>query len=163
MEIELIKDTIFHIRGYRVMLDFHLAELYGVEVKRLNERVKRNHSRFPNDFMFQLSENEFENLRSQIATTNLSMRRTMPYAFTEQGVAMLAGVLKSERAIQVNIEIMRAFVQLRKMALQYSEISDRIESLEAKYDTQFAEVFTALRYLLDPKVDKKQPQRIGYK
>ena len=163
MEIELIKDTIFHIRGYRVMLDFHLSELYGVEVKRLNEQVKRNNSHFPSDFMFQLTESEFENLRSQFATTNLGMRRSIPYAFTEQGVAMLAGVLKSEKAIQVNIEIMRAFVQLRKMALQYSEISDRIESLEAKYDAQFAEVFTALRYLLDPKINNKEPQRIGCK
>ena len=145
------------------MLDLHLADLYEVEVKRLNEQVKRNIERFPKDFMFQLSKNETEDLRSQIATTNFEMRRTSPYAFTEQGVAMLAGILRSEKAIKVNIEIMRAFVQLRKMALQFSEISDKIESLESKYDEQFSEVFTALRYLLDPQVDKKEPKRIGYK
>lgn len=163
MNIEVLKDIIFHIRDCRVILDFHLAELYQVEVKRLNEQVKRNNSRFPSDFMFQLNEGEFEQLRSQFATTNLGMRRSLPYAFTEQGVAMLSGILKSERAIQVNIEIMRAFVRLRKMALQYSEISEKIETLESKYDTQFVEVFTALRYLLDPKIEKKEPQRIGYK
>lgn len=145
------------------MLDFHLAELYEVEVKRLNEQVKRNIERFPEDFMFQLNENEIENLRSQFATANFDMRRTLPYAFTEQGIAMLSGVLRSKKAINVNIEIMRAFVHLRKMALQYSEISDKIESLESKYDEQFAEVFTALRYVLDPKVEKKEPKRIGYK
>ena len=163
MELEIIKNTVFEIRGCRVMLDFHLAELYEVEVKRLNEQVKRNAERFPKDFMFQLNQNEMENLRSQFATTNLDMRRTLPYAFTEQGIAMLSGILRSKKAIQVNIEIMRAFVQLRKMALQYSEISDKIENLEAKYDAQFAEVFTALRYVLDPEVKQKEPKRIGYK
>ena len=163
MELEIIKNTIFEIRGNRVILDFHLADLYEVEVKVLNQSVKRNITRFPDDFMFQLTENELNNLRSQIVTTNFAMRRSLPYAFTEQGVAMLAGVLRSKKAIQVNIEIMRTFVLIRKMALQYSEISDKIESLESKYDEQFAEVFTAMRYLLDPKIEKKEPKRIGYK
>lgn len=163
MELETIQNTIFEIRGFRVMLDIHLAALYEVEVKRLNEQVKRNIDRFPSDFMFQLNYNEWTNLRSQFATANLEMRRALPYVFTEQGVAMLAGVLRSKKAIQVNIEIMRAFVMLRKMALQYSEISERIENLESKYDAQFAEVFTALRYLLDPKTTKKVPKTIGYK
>jgi hypothetical protein len=163
MELEILKNTIFEIRGNRVMLDFHLAELYEVEVKRLNEQVKRNIERFPKDFMFQLNENEVLNLRSQFATANFDMRRSLPYAFTEQGIAMLSGILRSRKAVQVNIEIMRAFVHLRKMALQYSEISDRIENLESKYDTQFAEVFTALRYVLDPERKEKKPNRIGYK
>lgn len=163
MELEIIKNTIFEIRGNRVMLDFHLAELYEVEVKRLNEQVKRNLERFPEDFMFQLNESQWENLRSQFATANFGMRRTLPYAFTEQGIAMLSGILRSKKAVQVNIEIMRAFVHLRKMALQYSEISDKIENLESKYDAQFAEVFTALRYVLDPEREEKKPNRIGYK
>ena len=163
MEIEIIKNNIFEIRGNRVMLDFHLAELYETEVKVLNQSVKRNIERFPEDFMFQLSKKEFENLRSQIVTTNLEMRRTLPFAFTEQGIAMLSGILRSKKAIQVNIEIMRAFINLRRMALHYKEISDKIESLESKYDEQFAEVFTALRYLLDPKIEKKENKRIGYK
>ena len=162
MEIDVIQENIFNIRGSRVMLDIHLAELYEVEVKRLNEQVKRNIDRFPSDFMFQLNENELENLRSQIATANFDMRRTLPFVFTEQGVAMLAGILRSKKAIQVNIEIMRAFVLLRKIALQYSEISEKIELLEAKYDEQFAEVFTAMRYLLDPQVEKKKRTKIGY-
>ncbi len=145
------------------MLDMHLAALYEVEVKVLNQSVKRNIDRFPEDFMFQLSEEEVENLRSQIVTANFGMRRTLPYAFTEQGVAMLAGILRSKKAIQVNIEIMRTFVVLRKMSLQYQEISDKIESLESKYDAQFAEVFTAMRYLLDPTTNEKETKRIGYK
>ena len=145
------------------MLDIYLAKLYEVEVKVLNQSVKRNIERFPSDFMFQLSENEWNKLRSQIVTANLEMRRTLPYAFTEQGIAMLSGILRSKKAIKVNIEIMRAFVHLRKMALQYSEISDKIESLENKYDAQFAEVFTALRYVLDPEREDKKPNRIGYK
>lgn len=145
------------------MLDIHLSELYDVDVKRLNEQVKRNIERFPEDFMFQLNEIEWINLKSQFATSSWGGRRKLPSAFTEQGIAMLSGVLRSKKAVNVNIEIMRAFVQLRKMALQYSEISDKIESLESKYDEQFAEVFTALRYVLDPKVEKKESNRIGYK
>jgi hypothetical protein len=163
MDLKIIQNNIFEIRGLRVMLDFNLAELYEVEVKRLNEQVKRNIERFPDDFMFQLSNEEFENLQSQIATTKFGMRRTFPFAFTEQGVSMLAGVLRSKKAIQVNIEIMRTFVLLRKMAMQYSEISEKIEKLESEYDEQFVEVFTALRYLLDSKTEKKEPNRIGYK
>lgn len=163
MKLEIIQNNIFEIRGNRVMLDFHLAGLYEVEVRTLNQTVKRNIARFPDDFMFQLNENEWKNLKSQFVTSSWGGKRKLPYVFTEQGVSMLAGILRSEKAIKVNIEIMRAFVQLRKMALQYSEVSDKIESLESKYDEQFAEVFTALRYLLDPKVDKKEPKRIGYK
>lgn len=163
MELEVIQENIFNIRGSRVMLDIQLAELYEVEVKVLNQSVKRNIDRFPEDFMFQLSEEEVENLRSQFVTANFGMRRTLPYAFAEQGVAMLAGILRSKKAIQVNIEIMRTFVLLRKMSLQYQEISDKIESLESKNDEQFAEVFTAMRYLLDPKTEKKESNRIGYK
>lgn len=163
MDLEIIQNNIFEIRGSRVMLDIHLAELYEVEVKRLNEQVKRNEERFPLDFMFQLNETEWKNLKSQFATSSWGGRRTLPYAFTEQGIAMLSGVLRSKTAINVNIEIMRAFVHLRKMALHYSEISEKIENLEAKYDAQFAKVFTALRYLLDPEVKKKEPKRIGYK
>jgi hypothetical protein len=103
MELEILKNTIFEIRGNRIMLDFHLAELYEVEVKRLNEQVKRNIERFPKDFMFQLNENEVLNLRSQFATANFDMRRSLPYAFTEQGFAMLSGILRSRKAVQVNV------------------------------------------------------------
>ena len=145
------------------MLDFHLAELYETEVRTLNQSVKRNLERFPDDFMFQLNEFEWANLKSQFVTSSWGGKRKLPYAFTEQGIAMLSGILRSKKAVQVNIEIMRAFVYLRKMALQYSEISDKIESLESKYDAQFAEVFTALRYVLDPERKEKKPNRIGYK
>jgi hypothetical protein len=162
MELELIQNRIFEIRGHRVMLDYHLAEMYEVETRVLNQAVSRNSTRFPDDFMFQLSESEVINMSSQFVMTYPTKRpkKALPYAFTEQGVAMLSSVLRSERAIKVNIELMRAFVMLRKMALQYKDIIDRIDQLESKYDEQFAEVFKALKFLLEPPQSERKP--IGF-
>ena len=139
---ETIANKIYFIRNQKVMLDRDLAILYGIETKVLNQAVKRNMSRFPEDFMFQLTEIEFQNLKSQIVTSSWGgMRRARPYAFTEQGVAMLSSVLNSERAIRVNIEIMRAFVALRKMLSSHIDLERKIADLEKKYDKQFRIVF----------------------
>jgi len=139
-----------------------LAELYGVTTKRLNEQVKRNSARFPEDFMFQLTVSETEILRSQIATSKKGGggRRYSPYGFTEQGVAMLSSVLNSERAIQVNIEIMRAFVRLRRMLASHADLARKLDALEKKYDAQFKGVFDAIRELMKPPESKKRP--IGF-
>jgi len=149
---ERIERSILLIRGHRVLLDTHLADLYGVTTKRLNEQVRRNRSRFPGDFMFQLTQEEVESLRSQFATSNQGRgsRRYAPYAFTEQGVAMLSTVLNSERAIRVNIEIMRAFVRLRQMLTSNAQLARRLDALEKKYDAQFKVVFDAIRQLMAP-------------
>ena len=161
---EHVGRTILLIRGHRVMLDTDLAILYGVPTKRLNEQVRRNKKRFPSDFMFQLTPEEVERLRSQIATLKPGRgqhRKYSPYAFTEQGVAMLSSVLHSERAIQVNIAIMRAFVQLREMIGSNKTLARRLNELEKKYDSQFRVVFEAIRSLMaepEPKV-----KRIGFK
>ncbi|MBU6435697.1 MAG: ORF6N domain-containing protein, partial [Nitrospirae bacterium] len=144
---ERIEQTILLLRGHRVMLDTDLAILYGVPTKRLNEQVMRNKKRFPSDFMFQLSAEEVERLRSQFATLKPGRgqhRKYRPYAFTEQGVAMLSSVLHSERAIQVNIAIMRAFVQLREMIASNKGLARRLTELEKKYDGQFRIVFEAI-------------------
>lgn len=149
------------IRGDKVILDEDLAELYGVEVKRLNEQVRRNLDRFPADFMFQLTNQEFTDLKSQFATASQwGGRRTPPYAFSEQGVAMLSSVLHSKRAVQVNIEIMRTFVRLRKLLASNVELAERLDQLEAKYDGQFRAVFEAIRQLMLPVETKKG--RIGF-
>lgn len=145
---ETIVSKIYFIRGHKVMLDRDLAELYGVETKRLKEQVKRNSERFPADFMFELSPEEFNNLRSQIATSNRGGTRYLPMAFTEQGVAMLASVLHSDRAIQVNIQIVRAFVQLRRMIASHAGLRNKIEAMENKYDRQFRIVFDAIKELI---------------
>ena len=160
---ERIEQTILVIRGHNVMLDSDLAQLYGVTVGRLNEAVKRNEERFPNDFMFQLTKAEFENLKSQIAISSSKWggRRHAPYAFTEQGVAMLSGVLRSKRAIQVNIAIMRAFVQLREMIASNKGLARRLNELEKKYDGQFRIVFEAIRELMAEPEPKSR--RIGFK
>ena len=157
---ERIENSIYFIRGQKVMFDNNLADLYGVETKRLNEQVKRNIMRFPDDFMFQLSRKEFENLKSHFATSSRGGRRTLPYAFTEQGVAMLSSVLNSKRAIQVNIEIMRTFVRLREMLLSDKNLSRQLDELEKKYDRQFAVVFDVIRQLMAP--ETKPGRRIGF-
>lgn len=160
-------EKIYEIRGFQVMLDYDLAEMYEVETKRLNEIVKRNLKRFPEDFMFKLDKQDVINLRSQIATSSShGGTRYLPYAFTEQGVAMLNGLLNSDVAIQVNIMIMRIFVQIRKFALSNSELSEKLKEIESKYDKQFDDVFDAINYLLKKdKIDKqtKSRQEIGYK
>jgi len=147
---ERIEKTIYLIRGEKVMLDRDLALLYEVETKVLNRAVKRNLQRFPLDFMFQLTAEEADFLRCQIGTSNEGRggRRYRPYVFTEQGVAMLSSVLNSERAILVNIEIMRAFVKLRQMLASNAELSRRLDELESKYDKQFRVVFDAIRQLM---------------
>ena len=145
------------IRSQKVMLDFDLAELYGVPTKALNQAVRRNLERFPEDFMFQLTDEEVprsdDALRSQIVTLKSGRgqhRKYRPYAFTEQGVAMLSSVLRSERAVQVNIAIMRAFVRLRQMLAGHAELASKLEAMEKKYDGQFKVVFDALRQLMAP-------------
>jgi len=160
--VERIERLILLIRGHKVMLDSGLAELYGVTTKRLNEQVRRNLSRFPEDFMFQLTESETQVLRSQFATSKEGRggRRYLPYAFTEQGVAMLSSVLNSERAINVNIEIMRAFVRLRRILASHADLARKLDSLEKKYDTQFKVVFDAIRELMKPPETKRRP--IGF-
>lgn len=154
------------MRGQKVMLDADLARLYHVPTFRLNEQVKRNRSRFPRDFMFQLTAQEVSLLTSQIAISSFSHggRRFRPYAFTEQGVAMLSSVLKSDRAVQVNIAIMRAFVKLGEILSTHHELAKRLEQLEGKFDrhdAQIQEVFDAIRALLAPKPDPRK-RRIGF-
>ena len=162
MELQIIQNKIFEIRGHRVMLDFDLAELYRVETKRLKEAVKRNIRRFPTDFMFELSKDEFESLRSQFATSKRGGTRYMPYAFTEQGVAMLSSVLKSQTAIEVNISIMRTFVLMRQLAIGYDELLKRIEQLEINTNIQFSEIYQALTELMK-EPDTSERNLIGYK
>ena len=160
---ERIEKRIFASRGQRVMLDTDLAELYRVTTKRLNEQVRRNIKRFPSDFMFQLTMEEDESLRSQIATLKGGRgqhRKYLPYVFTEQGVAMLSSVLNSDRAVQVNIEIMRAFVRLREMMSTHKDLARKLETLEKKYDAQFRVVFDAIRQLMTPPEPKKK--KIGF-
>jgi phage regulator Rha-like protein len=144
------------------MLDSDLAELYEVETKILNRAIKRNLNRFPEDFMIQLTAEEVENLRCQIGTSSSEWggRRYLPYAFTEQGVAMLSSVLRSERAAQVNIQIMRAFVKLREMIATHRDLAKKLDALEKKYDRQFAVVFDAIRSLMQPPA--KEPKKIGF-
>lgn len=146
-EIEL---AILSLRGQRILLAVDLARLYGVETKVLMQAVKRNIERFPADFMFQLDQDEWLNLRSQSVTSNRGGTRYAPYAFTEQGVGMLSSVLRSERAVQVNIEIMRAFVRLRRMLAEHRDLAQRLDELEQRYDKQFSAVFDAIRQLMTP-------------
>ena len=160
---ERIERSILLIRGQKVMLDGDLAALYGVETKYLVRAVKRNISRFPSDFMVQLTKEEFENLRFHFGTSShWGGRRYLPYAFTEQGVAMLSSVLGSHRAIQVNIEIMRAFVRLRQMIASHVELARKFDALEKKYDAQFKVVFDAIRQLMTPPEPKKR-RPIGFR
>jgi hypothetical protein len=156
-ETQPIEQMIMTIRGQRVILDADLASIYGVPTKRLNEQVRRNTDRFPLDFAFILTDQEVANLRSQFATSKEGRggRRYPPHAFTEQGVAMLSSVLNSERAIKVNIEIMRAFVRLRQILASNKELAKRLDELEKKYDAQFKVVFDAIRLLLIAQSQKK--------
>ncbi len=156
-EIEL---SITTLRGQRVLLSADLARLYEVLPRTLIQAVKRNGERFPTDFMFQLSADEWKNLKSQNVISSWGGARTAPYAFTEQGVAMLSSVLKSSRAVQVNIEIMRAFVRLRRMLAEHRDLAQRLEELEQRYDKQFSAVFDAIRQLMMPPPQLKRP--IGF-
>ncbi len=156
--VERIESKIFLIRGKKVMLDRDLAILYEVETRVLNQAVRRNIERFPEDFMFQLTKEEMKNWTSQIVITNkekMGLRRR-PYAFTEPGVAMLSSVLNSKRAIQVNIQIIRTFIKLRQLLLTHVELKRKIEAMERKYDQQFKVVFEAIRKLLESPVEEKR-------
>ncbi len=154
--------NILPIRGHRVMLDFHLAELYGVETRALKQAVRRNIGRFPEDFMFDLNEKEVAGLLSQnVIPARRILGGAVPMAFTEQGVSMLSSVLRSQRAIEVNIGIMRAFVRFRELLLTNAELSRKLEELEKKYDSQFQVVFNAIRQLMQPPDPPSKPQ-IGF-
>ena len=177
MELQLIHNKIYEIRGHKIMFDFDLAELYEVQTKVLNQAVKRNIQRFPLDFMFRLTLDEWETMRSQIATasgndknmqsqnvTGSQKKRNVsatPYAFTEQGLAMLSGILNSDKAINVNIAIMRAFVMVRQYALTYKELTAKLKEIESK----FTDVYEAINYLLNKdklEIEQKQRKRIGF-
>jgi phage regulator Rha-like protein len=163
MPDERIVSRIFWIRGKKVMIDRDLAALYGVQTRVLNQAVRRNKTRFPGDFMFQLRKPEFESLRSQIVTLKGRGRhpKYLPYAFTEQGVAMLSSVLNSETAVQVNIQIMRTFTKLRELLATHEELRQKIEEMEKKYDEQFRVVFDVIKRLL---VEEEKPKgQIGFK
>jgi hypothetical protein len=159
---ERIESRILLLRGQKVMLDAHLAELYEVQTKALTRAVRRNLERFPGDFMFELTTEEFQNLRRQFgASSRWGGRRYPPYAFTEQGVAMLSSVLRSKRAVLVNIEIMRAFVRLRQMLATHADFQRRLDELERKYDARFKAVFDAIRELMSPPKRARKP--IGFR
>ena len=162
--VDRIEKAILLIRGQKVMLDADLAVLYGVETRVLVQAVKRNLERFPEDFMFQLNKDDVDFLRSQIVTLKKGRgqhSKYLPYAFTEQGVAMLSSVLRSRRAIHVNIEIMRAFIRLRQMLASHVELARKLDALEKKYDAQFKQVFEAIRQLMAPPEPKRRP--IGFR
>lgn len=161
MAIPAVDRRILVVRDQRALLDADLAILYGVPVKVLNQAVKRNRERFPSDFMFQLTQDECSNLKSQTVTSSWGGRRSRAYAFTEQGVAMLSSVLRSPRAIQVNIEVMRTFVRLRSMLQTDDVLARKLAALERKYDAQFRIVFDAIRELMAPVNAPKK--RIGFR
>ena len=166
MELETIKQSIHEIRGQKVILDFELAKMYQVETKRLKESVRRNIRRFPEDFMFELSTEEWVILRTQFATSSWGGQRYNPYAFTEQGVAMLSSVLNSEIAIDINISIMRAFVMIRQFALTYQELNEKLIALEKKHNQKFTDIDQVLNYLIkkDQQVIQQTARKqIGYK
>ena len=158
---EIIEKRIFLIRGQKVMLDFHIAELYQVETKALKRAVKRNRNRFPSDFLFELTQQEYTSLRYQFGTLKKGEHsKYLPFAFTEQGIAMLSGVLNSPRAVQVNITIMRSFVKLREVLATHKDLVLKLQELEKKYDEQFQIVFDAIRQILTP--PEKPKRGIGF-
>jgi len=166
MELQTIQSKIYEVRGQRIMFDFDLAELYGTETKYLKRSVRANSQRFPPDFMFELTHEEWDILRCNFSTSNQQGgTRYMPFAFTEQGVSMLSSVLNSDKAIEMNIAIMRAFVFIRQYALTHQDLTDKIKELEKRYDQQFTDVYDAINYLLQK--DKQQTEqhdrkRIGF-
>ena len=162
MELELIKNSILEIRGKKVMLDMDLAKIYEVETRALKQAVRRNIDRFPEDFMFQLTEKEMQNLVSQNVIPHMKyFGGTAPFVFTEQGVAMLSSILKSKKAIQMNISIMRAFVMIRQWALTYQELSDKLSDLEKLHNQKFNDIDQVLNYLIQK--DKKSIQQANRK
>lgn len=165
-ELIPIQNLIYEIREHKVMLDSDLAKLYDVKIKRLNEAVKRNNTRFPSDFMFKLTKDEWDSLRSQFATFNQDKRKYTPYAFTEQGVAMLSSVLNSEQAIAINIQIMRVFVQVKQFALTNKELTERLNEMEHRFilyardmNINVEDIYKQLNYL----TDITKPSKVGFK
>jgi hypothetical protein len=156
-----IDRSILLLRGHKVILDADLAGLYGVQTKALKQAVRRNLARFPDDFMFELDDAELENLRYQFGTSRWGGQRYKPYAFTEHGVAMLSSVLRSERAVRVNIEIMRAFVRLRTLLASHDGLARKLADLEKKYDANFKVVFDAIRQLMTPPEPSRRPIGFG--
>lgn len=169
MQLQVIQKKIFEIRGQRVMLDFDLAELYGTETKYLKRAVRQNIDRFPPDFMFEISKTEWDSLRCNFSTLETGRGKYpkyLPFAFTEEGVAMLSSVLKSKKAVVVNISIMRAFVFIRQYALSHKDLTDKLKKLERKYNQHFKDVYEALNYLLKKnkqETEQQQRKRIGFK
>jgi phage regulator Rha-like protein len=169
MEVTIIQQKIYEIRGFKVMLDFDLAELYDVETKVLNQAVKRNKDRFPVDFMFDLNKDEWSSLRSQFVTLDNGRgkhSKYLPQAFTEHGVTMLASILRSEKAVKMNIAIVRAFIALREMAMHYKELAQKIAEMEKTYNKQFSNVYEVLQALMEEKQQRdnfKDRERIGFK
>jgi hypothetical protein len=166
MELQIIQNKIFEIRGMRVMLDFDLAEMYETETKRLKEAVRRNINRFPPDFMFELNGEEYNFLRTQFATLEKPGRgkysKYLPFAFAEQGVAMLASILNSPKAIEINISIVRAFIALRQYALGYAELNQKLENFMVETNMQFSDIYQALTEMVSQKEPKKQRTPMGY-
>lgn len=168
MDIQIIQRKIFIIRGQRVMLDKHLSEMYGVPTKSINLAVKRNIGRFPNDFMFQLSKEEFEDLRLQIETSSWGGSRYLPYAFTEHGITMLSSILKSETAINVNIAVVRAFIFLKQYNSDIKILQSRIQELESKFNKKIDNINEVIEFLLadqprSKKIKENKRTKIGYK
>jgi len=158
---EIIARKILFIRGRKVMLDRDLSQLYGVKTRDLNKAIKRNRDRFPDDFMYQLTKEEIAILKFQFGTSSWGGTRKPPYAFTEQGVAMLSGILHSKRAVQVNIAIMRAFVKLRELLLTHKELAEKLEALERKYqlhETDIQAIFEVIKKLLEPPPEPPRPR-----
>jgi hypothetical protein len=168
MQLEKIQTKIYEIRGQKVMLDFDLAEMYEVENRVLKQSVKRNPDRFPDDFMFQLTKIEWQEVITNCDNLpeGVKFSPATPFAFTEQGVSMLSSVLKSKKALQVNIAIMRAFVFMRQYALTHKDLTEKLQELENKYDKQFKDVYDAINFLLqkdNQETEQKQRKRIGFK
>ena len=169
MDLIIIQKKIFEIRGQKVMFDFDLAQLYDVETKVLNQSVKRNLERFPERFMFRLTVNEWNIIRSQFVTASSQAKRNIritPFAFTEHGVTMLASVLRSKKAIRMNIAIVEAFISLRQFVLENKELAGKLKELESKYDKKFADIYEAINYLLnkdEQETQQKKRRRIGFK
>jgi hypothetical protein len=161
MELEHIKNSILEIRGFKVILDFELAKMYQVETRALKQAVRRNIERFPTDFMFELTEEEMKNLTSHFVTSSWGGTRHQSYAFTEQGIAMLSSVLKSKKAIHMNISIMRAFVMMRQWAMNHKELSEKLTELEQQYGQKFKDIEQVLNYLIQK--DQKSVQQAARK
>lgn len=163
MELQIIQSKIYEIRGNRVMLDFDLAGLYEVETRVLNQAVKRNIKRFPSDFMFQLTNREFDNLMSQIVISSWGGTRKLPYAFTEHGVTMPASILRSEKATEINIQIVRAFIALRQYAIGYAELNRKLEAFMLETNMQFSDIYNALTEMASQNEQNKKPLNpVGY-